>query len=282
MFQLPQHAKDLFVATIRPVCIADSLGIFMNLLVIYYVIRRARSDSECSPGRLTHHHLVRVIITEEQADIMNLHSPFLTLPLEIRYSIYSHLCSTEPISYPWKFSPISSVDSRPPPLALQITCRNLFAEIQSYFYGRATLRFVNPAAQPLFSGQHRDAWRKAIRLTKKIEIMLIWNITLEQAESNHRSWSVNVFLSGIVELLLEQGENLGLVTLCIRDACEKEVDWSFKRKILAPLADLPPAVRFAVGEVTAADEEEDRLKQLLQDHVQELNTRGTDAACIPN
>ncbi|KAF2832830.1 hypothetical protein CC86DRAFT_364847 [Ophiobolus disseminans] len=205
-------------------------------------------------------------------------SPFLALPLEIHYSIYSHLCSTEPISYPWNFSPISSIDIRPPPLALQLTCRKLFAEIRTYFYGRATLRFVSPQPKPLYTGQHRDV----IRLTKKVEIMLIWNITSRQVEFGHMPWSTTMYLVRTVELLLEAGENLALVTLCVRDACEREVDWEFKRKMLASLADLPRTVRFAVGEVTAADEEENSLKQHLQDHVNELNARSTSAGIVPN
>ena len=52
---------------------------------------------------------------------------------------------------------------------------------------------------------------------------------------------------------------------------------SFKKRLLAPLAELAPTVTFTLGEVTAADEEEGGLKQHLQDYVDELNARSRDA-----
>lgn len=107
--------------------------------------------------------------------------------------------------------------------------------------------------------------------------MLIWNVTKEQANSDYRSWSMHSFLPGIVELLEEEGENIGLVILSVKDASDKEVSWSFKKRLLAPLAELAPTVTFTLGEVTAADEEEGGLKQHLQGYVDELNARSRDA-----
>jgi hypothetical protein len=214
---------------------------------------------------------------------MTLQSPFLALPLELRYAIYSHLISTEPISYPWRFSPITSIDIRPPPVALQLTCRSLSAELQSFYYGKATLRFVNPTSQPIFNNQNRAASLKAIRLTKKVEIVLIWNPTLQVKTKTFRgAWSRELRLPGLVKLLLEEAKNLELVIVTVKDAAGEEKGWEEKVKTLKPLAELALMVRLVVGEVSAADHEEEHLKQQLKAHVSELNARSLRSADRPN
>jgi hypothetical protein len=213
---------------------------------------------------------------------MTLQSPFLALPLELRYAIYSHLISTEPISYPWRFSPITSIDIRPPPVALQLTCRSLSAELQSFYYGKATLRFVNPTSQPILNNQNRAASLKAICLTKKVEIVLIWNPTLQVKTKTFRgAWSRELRLPGLVKLLMEEAKNLELAIVSVKDAAGEEMDWSSKVKTLEPLAELAQMVRLMVGEVSAADHEEQHLKRLFKAHVSELNARRSGPADRP-
>lgn len=189
-------------------------------------------------------------------------SLFLNLPVELRYVIYSLLCDTEPISYPWDWSPVSSIDLRPPPLALQLTCRFLLSEIQTYYYGRAVLRVVSRAVELPLGGLD-VACRKTVHLAKKVELLLVWDFDDEDVETNLSSWGIQGFLSGIVELLSEHAEKLELVIMSVRDACEMGVNFSFKKKALECLAVIPTKVRFVIDEVMAADEEGEALRQHL-------------------
>jgi hypothetical protein len=202
--------------------------------------------------------------------------PFLRLPVELRFNIYDYLCGKEPRSYPFKYSPVSSIDQTPPPTALQLTCRNIHEEIQAYFQGHATLRFV---AGSYWSHEVPARALQAIRLAKKIEIVLIWRLTLQLAKTNMSKGpgNRNEWLVQRVDLLLREAEGLELVILSVQDVSHEEADWESKRKMLSPMVSLlnklPSNVTFSLGEVTADGAQEEKLRGLLSDHLKKLNAR---------
>ncbi|KAH7388795.1 hypothetical protein BKA66DRAFT_460826 [Pyrenochaeta sp. MPI-SDFR-AT-0127] len=199
-------------------------------------------------------------------------SPLLRLPKELRYEVYNHLCCIEPKSYPFSASPISSIDQRPPPTNLQVTCRYLRAEIQAYFFGKATVRFV---AQDVLRFRQQDIQTTALNVihrARKVEIVLHWNITSERAKADMSAWphSMNGWLMEQVDLLLYEGKSLGLIIVSVSDSSEY-VDWKSKSRMLAPLMRLRGSLRIRLGVVTAADGEEEGLRTHLEEYVKELN-----------
>lgn len=198
--------------------------------------------------------------------------PFFRLPKELRYQIYDQLCCTEPKSYPFSASPVSSIDQRLPPTDLQLTCRYLHEEINTYFYGKATIRFV---AQDVLRFRQEDIKTvalNAIQRAKKIELVLRWNITSERAKADMSTWprSMNGWLTEQIVLLAEEGKSLELIVVSISDSSEC-MDWRRKSRMLAPLKKLKGRFRFQVGVIMAADGEEEGLRQSLEEYVRELN-----------
>jgi hypothetical protein len=200
--------------------------------------------------------------------------PFLLLPIELRYDIYDYLCGSEPRSYPFKTSPVSSIDQTPPPTALQLACRDIYEDIQTYFRGHVTLRFV---AVPYCYREIPAPALQAIRFAKKIDIVLVWHLTPQLAEANMSTWPkvMHGWLARTMDLLLCEAKSLELVMLSVRDASHEEVDWELKRKMLAPLQKLPSTVMFSIGEVASSDAQEEQLKESLNDYLKELNARGS-------
>jgi hypothetical protein len=199
-------------------------------------------------------------------------SPLLRLPRELRYEIYDLLCRKEPKSYPFRQPSISSIDQRAPPTALHLTCRYIREELQAYFYGKVTLRFMAQNVRRPGRENIDLASLTAIRQAKKVELRLHWHITPDHAELdiNNLPYSMNGWLAEQVNLLLDEARRLELITLSVMDASEN-VEWASNKKILAPLQRLVGRVTFRVGEVVAADDEEAGLKEQLAAYVRELN-----------
>ncbi|KAF1946148.1 hypothetical protein EJ02DRAFT_262834 [Clathrospora elynae] len=199
-------------------------------------------------------------------------SPFLRLPRELRYEVYDYLCRQEPKSYPFSLPPISSIDQGAPPTNLLVTCRYLYEETLAYFFGKVTLRFV---AQDVLRIPRKEISAESIttiRQAKKIDLRLHWNITPKRAmmDMSEWPWSMNGWLAEQVNLLVDEGKSLELVTLSVSDASEN-VDWKSKSRMLSPLRKLVGRVRFRVGEVTAVDEAEAGLRERLVVFVKWLN-----------
>jgi hypothetical protein len=196
----------------------------------------------------------------------------LTLPRELRFNIYSYLCGREAISYPFHHSPITSITHTPPPVALYLTCRALAAEIQSYFYSLATLRFVSLPTQWNHPPEHYEACLRALRYAKRVEIVLIWEVKVHHVNAGVAKlpWSMRGFLEQTVNLLLKEATNLELVILSVRDASDREVGWDFKKGMLTPINGMARKARIALGHVTAEEEREDELKGGLGEYMGEL------------
>jgi hypothetical protein len=199
-------------------------------------------------------------------------SPLLRLPRELRYEIYDYLCRQEPKSYPFRQPPVSSIDQRAPPTALHLTCRYICEELQTYFYGKATIRLVAQDVRRIKRKDIDSASLTAIRQAKKAELRLQWRINAKRAELNMSRWpySMNGWLAEQINLLSDEATSLELITVSVMDASEK-VEWATKARMLAPLKKLVGRARFRVGEVVAADEEEAELKEQLALYVRELN-----------
>jgi hypothetical protein len=196
-------------------------------------------------------------------------SPLLRLPRELRYEIYDHLCRQEPKSYPFRQPPISSIDQRAPPTALYLTCRYIHEELQGYFHGKVTIRFV---AQGVHRIQRKDidsASLVAIRQAKKIELRLQWHIT--PTLMSNWSYSMHEWLAEQIDLLLEEAKSLELITLSVMDA-SNNAEWASKTKsLLAPLKKMAGRVRLRVGEVVVVGWEGAELMEQLAEYVKEFN-----------
>ncbi|KAF2131443.1 hypothetical protein P153DRAFT_394779 [Dothidotthia symphoricarpi CBS 119687] len=200
--------------------------------------------------------------------------PFLCLPTELRYDIYDHLSCDEPISYLFPHpSPITSIDCRGPPIQLLVTCRAIYEEIRLYYFGRATFRLFAYGSKGTRREDMAPSTFTVIRLAKKIELMMVWNITSRRAQTSIKTWpwSMNGWLEEQVDLLLDEGRNLQEVLVSVRDVSEG-VKWETKVGLLWPLEKLKGRVRFTVGEITAADDEEQALNCDLARFVRELNS----------
>jgi hypothetical protein len=199
-------------------------------------------------------------------------SPLLRLPRELRYEIYDHLCRQEPKSYPFRQPPISSIDQRPPPTALYLTCRYVREELRTYFNSKVTLRFVAQGVHRISRNGIDPASLTAVRQAKKVDLRLKWHVTRKRAETDRVEWPyiVHGWLAEQINLLLNEATSLEILTVSVMDASEN-VSWASKRTMLAPLKKMEGMVRFRVGEVVATDEEEADLKEQLAAYVKELN-----------
>jgi hypothetical protein len=197
----------------------------------------------------------------------------LTLPRELRFEIYAYLTTPSPLSYPYRHSPISSITHTPPPSALQRTCNFLHSEITAYFYGIAMLRFVAQAFQRGYDDADYAACLRAIRLAKKVEIVLIWNVDRQRArwEEEFWPWNMKGFVEHTVGLLVREGRCLEVLTVSVRDACDEGVGWDVREKMVAPLKDLMGRAIMVLGDVTAAEEKEDDLREWLGQYLRLVN-----------
>ncbi|KAH0282292.1 hypothetical protein M436DRAFT_81544 [Aureobasidium namibiae CBS 147.97] len=81
-------------------------------------------------------------------EILERHSPkqeppnLLTLPLELRRQIYSHLCPPTSLSNPIPNVGLSSVSHTPPPLSLLLVCQTLTSDLLTYFYSAAQWKLI--------------------------------------------------------------------------------------------------------------------------------------------
>jgi hypothetical protein len=190
-------------------------------------------------------------------------SPFLRLPLELRYSIYDHLCTPEPRSYPIRApSPITSASLTFLPLPLLLTSRHLLAEISTYYFTRCTFRFV---AQSFRTATSRSsATQHIVQNMRRAELLLLPG-TMKATPSD--PWpSVMVksmspkWLGEQVSLLKDEAMQLRTVVVSIRRVSWDHA-WSMREEmeaLLKPLEELKGRVDFEVGEVSGpASIEED-------------------------
>jgi hypothetical protein len=71
-------------------------------------------------------------------------------------------------------------------------------------------------------------------------------------------------------LLRDEGHNLELVTLSLRDASSAGT-WQMKEQLLKPLKMLKGKVRFDVGEIITIRDEDEKIKKDLEIYVRDLN-----------
>lgn len=199
-------------------------------------------------------------------------SAFLSLPLEIKYNIYKHLCRNEPVYYPFPNSPITSISHGGPPRPLLLTCRQIAAEAREYYYGLATLRFLSLRSVWIKRETISTVSLAAIQRARKIELMLVWNVTSAGRSAELESWLLwmNGWLYQQVKLMDDEGHKLEVVTISLRDA-PLSAGWKTKPRLLEPLNLLKGKVRFLVGEIIAAEDVEDSIRDSLEKHIQELN-----------
>lgn len=184
----------------------------------------------------------------------------LTLPLELRHEIYSHLTAAQPTSYPFPTPFITSVSHRPLSTNLQLTCRALHADLKEYFYATATLTFVAHGG-PLSRWEDCDVQtRDAVRCARKVRIRLHWG--------DGQGGKQDKWLEGLVDVLVRQAAVLEVVELVVSVVGSKW--WVDRERLLEPFGRLRGAVEVRVGEASGEDGEEGELRRWLEGVVREL------------
>jgi hypothetical protein len=203
-------------------------------------------------------------------------SPFLRLPLELRYSIYDHLCTPEPRSYPVRApSPITAASLTFFPLPLLLTNRHLLNEISAYYFTRCTFRFVAQSFRTVIEGS--AASLHVVQNMRRAELLLLPG-TMKATPSD--PWpSVMVksmspkWLDEQVSLLGDEARELRTVVVSIRRVSWDHA-WSMKDEmeaLLKPLGGLKGSIEFEVGEVSGPSAIEESMRIELAGVLERLN-----------
>ncbi|KAF2794890.1 hypothetical protein K505DRAFT_324444 [Melanomma pulvis-pyrius CBS 109.77] len=200
------------------------------------------------------------------------HSAFLRLPTELRYDIYEYLCLDEPVCYPFRRSPISSISHGVPPRQLLLACRKIHDEVQTHFYRRATFRLLALGSSRMERADISPGSLAAIRRAKKVELMLMWNLTDQRVLAEPRTWPwcLAGWLHEQSQLLKDEAHQLELITISLRDA-SSPFPWEVKELLLMPLLKLKGKARFEVGEIITVQEDGEVMKNDFVKYVGELN-----------
>ncbi|KAF3043455.1 hypothetical protein E8E12_008751 [Didymella heteroderae] len=204
-------------------------------------------------------------------------SPFLRLPLELRYLIYDHLCTPEPRSYPVRApSPITSASHTFYPLPLLLTNRHLVAEVSTYYFTRCTFRFVAQSFRTVTS--RSAASLNIVQNMRRAELLLLPG-TMKATPSD--PWpSVMVksmspmWLNEQIRLLKDEARELRTVVVSIRRVSWDHA-WSMREEmeaLLKPLKDLRRVVEFEVGEVSGPLAIEESMSTELAGVLEQLNS----------
>lgn len=193
----------------------------------------------------------------------------LHLPRELRYEIYALLCTNEHKSYPFNLSPITAIDTRPPPTNLQLTCRFLHEESQEYFYGKATFRLLVNCGMDLLHRGPNLAALAALRRAKKVEMYLHWTFKRfregDQWPDFFRGW-----LDERIGWLLEEAMGLEMLVVSVSDV-SRGVEWRVQKGMMTPLERMRGRVEFRLGQVLAKDGEEEVLRERVGRYIGELD-----------
>ncbi|KAH7080462.1 hypothetical protein BKA63DRAFT_244298 [Paraphoma chrysanthemicola] len=203
-------------------------------------------------------------------------SRLLCLPKELRLEVYDYLSVLEPRSYPFGHSPIASIDRRPPPVALLLSCKALHDEIEDYFFSRATLRFLPPTWS--LCNDNNLASARALRLARRAELFWAWDRNIKSVETIPVDQAQSFFIDAggfarTVDLLRNDAIHLNMLILTVQDRCKAhwKIGWSAKLDSLNPLKELPPRVRIVVGEETFSQADEGaNFKNNLKEYIEGL------------
>jgi hypothetical protein len=198
--------------------------------------------------------------------------PIFRLPIELRYDIYDYLSINEPVCYPFPCSPITSISHGAPPRQLLLSCRKIHDEVRAHYYGRATFRFL-----AVGSSRHKRVdisigTLTAIRQAKKVELMLVWNLSEQRISAGPQTWPWMMirWVGEQAALLRDEGHKIELVTLSLRDTSTAGT-WQMKEQLLKPLKMLKGKCRFDVGEIITVQMEDQEVRKHLEQYVKELN-----------
>jgi hypothetical protein len=136
------------------------------------------------------------------------------------------------------------------------------------------VRFLAQHFQRVYDDANHASCLRAIRLARKAEIILIWNVDAKRATWDEGVWPWNFkgFLEHTVGMLVEEGRSLDVLTLSVRDACNEEVGWDLKERMLAPLKGMAGRARIVLGEVMVWDDREAELRMWLEKYLRVLNS----------
>lgn len=204
-------------------------------------------------------------------------SPFLRLPVELRYSIYDHLCTLEPRSYPIRTpSPITSASLAFSPLPLLLTNRHLLSEVSTYYFTRCTFRFVAQSFRIATSSS--AAIQHIVQNMRRVELLLLPG-TMKATPSD--PWP-SIMVKGMspkwldeqVNLLRDEAAALRTVIVSIRRVSWDHA-WSMREEmeaLLKPLDELKGRVEFEVGEVSGPASIEEGMGIELAGLLKRLNS----------
>ncbi|ORX91980.1 hypothetical protein BCR34DRAFT_581296 [Clohesyomyces aquaticus] len=207
----------------------------------------------------------------------------LRLPLEIRHLIYSNLTPLDPVSYPFPQSPITSISHRSPPRSLLLTNHQLSAEVRSYYYGVAVFRFLGMAGFSVISDDISPGSVSAVRNMRKVELMILWNLTKERLRADQSTWPyfMSRWLEDIVSFLRKEATELKVLIVSVRDVGVGG-KWKKKKALLEALESLRGRVKFLVGEIVVVGGEEQEVRGRLGEYLKELNGDNPHVSHLPH
>lgn len=182
--------------------------------------------------------------------------------------IFELLYSHEPVCYIFPNSSITSISHRGPPRALLLACRQLRDEVRDHYYSFVTFRFSVFGVLPVRSNSADS--KRIIRRARKIEFMLVWNVTSKNNLMGTPSWNEG-WLDEHLDMVKGDGHLVTTVIISLRDA-RKGAGWDRKGPLLESFRKLKGNVRFAIGEVIVGEDVEEDISTNLGRYVRELNT----------
>lgn len=207
--------------------------------------------------------------------------PLFLLPIELRQDIYSHTLSQEPMSYPIPSLNIISVSHRPPTPSLLLVNSHLTADIEAYYFSKATFKFIVSHAfnyyriDPQLSNL---ASSHILRKLQRVELVLFFDGSLLRSypslgvdkmyhEVKRRATRFCEVLSTAPDLVHVK---VSWIDTTIDDGSGITSSWEEKASILEPLALLKDKVTFSTGEMewpAAPDAADFRtaVKEILDD-----------------
>ncbi|KAF2993612.1 hypothetical protein E8E13_001784 [Curvularia kusanoi] len=209
-------------------------------------------------------------------------SPFLALPIELRYAIYDRLCLSDFQSYPYtQPSPIAAIDTTKPPRSLLLVNHTIHSEISTYYFARCTFRFI---AQGLSNPNNISNITKmpvgsqnVIRQMRKAELLLIPGRTMAPLSTplpylGTRGMS-GLWLARHVRLLRDEALELRIVVVSVRKV-SWNTEWSMREEmeaLLKALEELAGKVEFRLGEVMGPTGTEKDMRDELGVALDKLN-----------
>lgn len=195
------------------------------------------------------------------------------LPTELRHEIYSYLTSGSKID-PFGGRSIMKISHRPPPSALQRTCRFLCDDTTAYFYSIATI-YIGYYATSILNEPSALA---VLRRVNKVNFAVIWRdyevLRGPVVDTHVHYLAVMSHDLDVIRLLNSEVKCLEKLTVRIWRSCESDIAWEMREERLAQLEEVKEGVMIVVGNFsTYQDTPDDEARCIVENYVKMLNAK---------